>query len=82
MEDVYFSHTLRELLIDKLHRLNSRKYVIELTMEEITLFRGAFMDRQTEVGFDENYELTTEGRILDDLIDDFFLPIIKNDEIR
>ncbi|WP_369930988.1 hypothetical protein [Xanthomonas sp. NCPPB 2632] len=36
-------------------------------------FREAFNDRLMEVGFDDEYEPNEEGRILEDLIDQFFV---------
>jgi len=36
-------------------------------------FREAFSDRLTEIGFDGEYEPNEEGRVLDDLIDQFFV---------
>lgn len=35
-------------------------------------FRNAVTERLAEVGFDLNYELTNEGKILEELIDCFF----------
>jgi len=34
-------------------------------------FRSTFTERLACVGFDENYEATTEGKILENLIDQF-----------
>lgn len=34
-------------------------------------FRSEFTERLAEVGFDEAYELTDEGRLLEDLLDVF-----------
>jgi hypothetical protein len=36
-------------------------------------FRAAFTDRLAEVGFDGEYNLTSEGKMLEDLIDRFFI---------
>jgi hypothetical protein len=36
-------------------------------------FRSAFSDRLAKVGFSLNYELTDEGRTLEELIDRFFV---------
>lgn len=36
-------------------------------------FREAFSDRLMEVGFDDEYEPNEEGRVLEDLIDQFFV---------
>jgi len=36
-------------------------------------FREAFNDKLMEVGFDDEYEPNEEGRILEDLIDQFFI---------
>lgn len=35
-------------------------------------FRDAFTSQLAKAGFDERYEVTAEGRILEDLIDRFF----------
>lgn len=36
-------------------------------------FRDIFTNQLAKVGFDENYEVTTEGQMLETLIDKFFI---------
>ena len=50
---------------------SKRSAVIELTDAVAEEFREAFTGRLAVVGFDEEYELTVEGRLLEDLIDLF-----------
>lgn len=48
------------------------------TMEE---FRDAFTEELAKVGFDDNYEPTTEGKMLEELVDIFYseyLSWVKN----
>jgi len=47
--------------------------VICVSCEVAEEFRSAFTDRLAKVGFDADYEPTDEGRILEELIDRFFL---------
>ena len=45
--------------------------VLELSRNLAEEFREAFTTELARVGFDENYDLTAEGRILENLIDIF-----------
>jgi hypothetical protein len=45
--------------------------VLELSRNLAEAFREAFTTELARVGFDENYDLTAEGRILENLIDIF-----------
>jgi hypothetical protein len=45
--------------------------VLKLSRNLAEEFREAFTNELAKVGFDENYDLTAEGRILEDLIDFF-----------
>ena len=47
--------------------------VLELSRDSAEEFREAFTNELAKVGFDENYNLTAEGRILEDLIDLFYI---------
>ncbi|WP_292975311.1 hypothetical protein [Nitrosomonas sp.] len=47
---------------------------IELSAMIAEEFREAFTEQLAKVGFDEAYELTAEGRLLEDLIDRFHKP--------
>ena len=41
--------------------------------EQIEALRGACTEALARIGFDVSYELTAEGRVLEDLIDKFFI---------
>ena len=45
--------------------------VLELSRNSAEEFREAFTNELAKVGFDENYDVTAEGRILENLIDFF-----------
>ena len=45
--------------------------VLELSRNSAEEFREAFTNELAKVGFDENYGVTAEGRILENLIDLF-----------
>ena len=47
--------------------------VLDVPRDIVEQFRAAFTDRLAEVGFDTAYEPTAEGRILESLIDRFFI---------
>ncbi len=47
-------------------------YVLSTSREIAEEFRDAFTDRLARYGFDAQYELTEEGKLLEDLIDRFF----------
>ncbi len=48
-----------------------RTGTLDLSHARVEEFREAFTEQLAKVGFDETYELTPEGRILEDLIDNF-----------
>jgi hypothetical protein len=45
---------------------------LDLTEEDANYLRDACSEQLQRVGFDKDYELTNEGRILEDLIDKSF----------
>lgn len=47
---------------------------LELSPATVEEFREAFTEQLAKVGFDEAYEPTAEGRLLEDLIDRFYCP--------
>jgi hypothetical protein len=51
----------------------SSKYKLNLVTEDVDELRDTFMDRLQIHGFDEDYQLTEEGQMLEDLIDRFFV---------
>ena len=48
-------------------------HVLEITSEKADELREFLGDRLQIAGFDENYELTAEGKILESLIDKCFI---------
>jgi hypothetical protein len=46
--------------------------VLKLSREEAEEFRASFTEQLARFGFDKNYDVTPEGRILESLIDRFF----------
>lgn len=48
-------------------------YRVRLTMDMAEELRTCLTDRLAVVGFEENYELTSEGQLLEDLIDRFYV---------
>jgi hypothetical protein len=69
-------------LLDLLREAGKRsttRTVLELSRESSEEFRRAFTVQLAEVGFDEAYEPTVEGRLLEDLIDRFRAPQNKGD---
>jgi hypothetical protein len=52
---------------------NNKSILIECSEEQADEIRDACGEKLQIVGFGKNYELTNEGRILEDLIDKFFI---------
>ena len=52
--------------------ISPSKIILNISVGEAEKFREAMADRLPICGFDDNYDLTHEGKILDDLIDRFF----------
>lgn len=48
-------------------------YFLEISEEQVDFIRDLFGERLQLVGFDEQYNLTQEGKILESLIDKFFV---------
>ncbi len=59
--------------IENLIEENGRACAININRETAEEFRSAFTKQLAKVGFNEAYELTAEGRLLEDLIDRFYL---------
>ena len=70
------SRFLSERLLSLLHNAeknNAGSVVLDIQNEVADEFRDAFGERMQEVGFDKDYKPTTEGEILEALIDRFFV---------
>ncbi len=66
---------LEEPLMDLLRttQRTSKAGILNLTEVQADEFRDAFSDRMQDVGFDESYEPTREGKMLESLIDRFYV---------
>lgn len=51
-----------------------RRMTIRLSRAEAERLSNCLTEQLAMVGFDENYSLNEQGRILEDLIDRFYLP--------
>ncbi len=58
----------------KLNFKKKDKYIfLEIENDKVDQIRDLAMEKQVEIGFDMNYELTSDGKILDEIIDLFQL---------
>jgi len=58
-------------IVDAAELTSHTRYVVRVSAEVAEEFRSAFTERLAKVGFGVSYELTNEGRVLEDLIDRF-----------
>jgi hypothetical protein len=58
---------LTKLLSTGKEQFNS--FIIELSEDKIDELRDICSDKLQEIGFDEDYELTNDGKMLEELID-------------
>lgn len=68
LRNVSFAKNLQLRLI---HPLGT-KYELTASIDEIEEIRSELTGEVARVGFDANYELTREGRFLEDLIDSLY----------
>lgn len=76
-ELVYLKNTafLPQALAQRLEIAPTRgKSCLTVTREVAEQYRDAFTERLARAGFDADYKPTAEGRILETLIDKFFVP--------
>lgn len=59
-------------VIPSLSKLDD-SYLLEISEEQADLIRDLCSEQLQLVGFDEQYNLTQEGKILESLIDKFFV---------
>lgn len=52
---------------------NDGSSIVRLPRDLAEEFREGFTDELAKVGFDQNYNVTPEGRFLEDLIDRFYV---------
>ena len=53
-------------------KTSKAKYHVPVSRDTAEQFRDAFTNRLAKVGFDANYEPTSEGKVLEELIDRFY----------
>ena len=66
------SHQIDTLLESARSDISSVILMIPYSLAEE--FRDAFTEQLAKIGFDEKYNVTPEGKMLEDLIDRFFVP--------
>lgn len=59
-------------LVEAAQPIGRDLYVLSVSRDIAEEFRSAFTDQLAKVGFGPDYELTSEGGMLEDLIDRFF----------
>jgi hypothetical protein len=64
---------LSGLLRDRVAR-HREQFTLRLNQREVERVRALLTERLASVGFQEDYSLTKEGQILEDLLDRFFAP--------
>ena len=75
----YLFDYLKNSLLDKQNTLkwnviqNNSSIIIEIENNVADEIRDFAIDKQSLKGFDINYELTNEGKILEELIDAFYV---------
>lgn len=65
---------LERLSLSERMKTALRVPIVELDDEAADVLRDALSDELMMVGFDLEYELTPEGRLIEDLIDSLFVP--------
>jgi len=71
----YLSYSFSEeqnKLILKQTRIENNFIFIDISYDEVIYIRDWAMDKQIQIGFDMDYELTSEGKILEEIIDLFY----------
>jgi hypothetical protein len=59
-------------VIDAAQAISPKKYIVRVSRDTSEQLRSSFTDRLAKVGFDANYELTSEGQLLEELITRFY----------
>ena len=69
------NYLTKELLLEFNNSIvkHNDKYTLRISEEKADLFRDLFGEQLQVVGFDDKYNLTKEGEILEDLVDKFFI---------
>lgn len=72
-DDVIFMLTVLQLTPDLSQMLKAISEGGEISDDQADELRDCCTDRLDEIGFDENYELTTDGEKLEELVDKLFI---------
>ncbi len=64
---------IREIIASSQATTGKEKFIILLSKENADMIRDFCADALQKIGFDENYEPTDEGRLLEELIDLFYI---------
>ncbi len=59
-------------VVDSAESTGNERHTVRVSAEIAEEFRSAFTERLAKVGFDADYEPTSEGQMLEGLIDRFF----------
>lgn len=65
-EDIFL-----QLKLNEKGNLGSSEYTFKIGEDSADVIRDWAMDKQQSVGFDEDYDLTNEGEMLQEIIDKF-----------
>lgn len=73
LQAVGLNYQMLTRLIDDGTRLSDDKFIVQVDLESAEQLRSHLTERLAKYGFDQHYSLTNEGRMLEDLIDKFYL---------
>ena len=60
-------------MINESYEKSGNNYLLSISEDSADQLRDLFSDQLQVAGFDENYNLTKEGKIIENLIDKFFI---------
>lgn len=60
-------------MINRSYEKKGSNYLLNISEDAADQLRDLFSDQLQVVGFDENYNLTKEGQMIENLIDSFFI---------
>lgn len=73
LRDAKFLPATLARIIDNVSFTSNERGVVEVTDEIAEQFRATFTERLAKAGFDADYEPTYEGKLLEGLIDRFYV---------
>jgi hypothetical protein len=72
LKNVNFLSPTLARVVDSVIVTDKKAYTLSVPCATAEMFRSEFTERLAEVGFDVDYEPTSEGKILETLIDIFY----------